>query len=287
MGFGMDGLPFAAQAGTNGIVWQEGANGGDASRSQRSAATAAGTGNRLLAALGPLERRRLDGLLAPVDLSPGQVLLAPGSPIDVVHFPVAGTVVSLQTALPGGAEVGLVGAEGLVGLSVLLGGEAASAGAVALVGGRALRMPADLLRARANASLVVRDLLQRYAAARLAETAQRVACATAHPLPRRAASWLLAMRDRAGPGFPATQERVAEALGARRPTVNAVLREMRAAGLVRLARGRVALSDPAGLAAAACPCHAAARRAYECLLPLSFTGQAAGGPGAGGGRARA
>ncbi len=235
-------------------------------------------GNRLLAALSPVERKTLERLLAPVDLLPNQALVAPDSLVDAVYLPCAGTVVSLRAALPDGpeAEVGLVGAEGLVGLTALLGGAAASSGAVVLVGGRALRMPAGVLRARSNASFPLRDLLGRYAAARLAEAARRAACAASHSLPRRAASWLLAMRDRAGPGFPATQERMAEALGARRPTVNAALQEMRAAGLVRFARGRVAVSDPDGLAAAACPCHAAVRGAYEKLLPLSFSGGRAG-----------
>ncbi len=94
--------------------------------------------------------------------------------------------------------------------------------------------------------------------------------AACHPLERRAARWLRGVQDRVGPGFPITQEYLAVMLGARRPTVNAVLQGLKAAGLVRHVRGRVAVADRAGLEAVSCPCYRAERAEFERFMPNGF-----------------
>ena len=94
----------------------------------------------------------------------------------------------------------------------------------------------------------------RCAAAHLAEIAATAACNALHPLRQRTARWLLAFRDRAGPGFAVTQASLAEMLGASRPTMNAVLQSLKAEGVIRTARGRIAVADAPALESAACAC---------------------------------
>jgi CRP-like cAMP-binding protein len=214
------------------------------------------------------ERALLAQMAEPVDLALGATLFAPGERIEHVIFPDSG-LVSLVLELPDGAraEVGVVGPEGLVGLPALLGEPTSLLRAVVQVSGRGHRAAVAPLQLLADGSRNLRDLVRRCSMASLAHASLTAACNAAHPLERRTARWLLGVRDRVGPGFPITQEYLAIMLGTRRPTVNAVLQTFRTAGLVRLARGWIAVTDSAGLEAAACPCYRAGREALERLLP--------------------
>ena len=219
-----------------------------------------------------LGERGLVGRMAePVELAFGATLLAPGGRIEHVVFPDDG-LVSLMAELPGGAraEVGVVGREGLVGLPALLGAPHTPFRAVVQVPGRGQRVGVGALLLLADGSRNLRDLVRRYAMASLVHASFAALCNAAHPLERRAARWLLGVQDRVGAGFPITQEYLAVMLGSRRPTVNAALRGLKAAGLVRHVRGRVAVADRAGLEAAACPCYRAERAELERLLPNAF-----------------
>jgi CRP-like cAMP-binding protein len=210
------------------------------------------------------------GLLAPeeIELALGAVLFAPGERIEHVVFPDGG-LVSLVVELPDGAraEVGAAGREGLVGLPALLGEPVSAVRAVVQVPGRARRVGAGALRTAADGSRNLRELVRRWSMASLAHAELAAVCNATHPLERRAARWLLGVQDRVGPGFPITQEYLAVMLGARRPTVSAVMQSLKAAGLIRTARGQVAVADRAGLEAAACPCYRAERERLERLLP--------------------
>lgn len=222
--------------------------------------------NQVLAALTPGERMLLSGLAEPLALVPGMELLRPGEPIGHVVFPETGAV-SLFLDTPGGAaaEVGLAGPEGVVGLPVLFGMPLSPFRAVVQVAGIAHRVPVPPLALLAENSRNLRQVLRRQVMAALLQASFAGACAAAHPLEARLARRLLALEDRLGPGFVLTQERLAEMLGARRPTVNAALGRLRVGGLIRQARGRILVTDRAGLEAASCPCHATEREALSQL----------------------
>ncbi|MBL6458460.1 Crp/Fnr family transcriptional regulator [Belnapia sp. T6] len=212
--------------------------------------------NRVLAALTPGERMLLTGLAEPLAMVPGMELARPGEPIGHLVFPEAGAVSFFLDLPDGAAEVGLVGNEGVVGLPALFGMPLPPFRAVVQVAGAALCVPVPPLALLAENSRNLRQVLRRQAMAALLQASIAGACATAHPVDARLARRLLALEDRLGPGFALTQERLAGMLGARRPTVNAALGRLRAAGMVRQTRGRIAVADRAGLEAASCPCHA-------------------------------
>ena len=237
-------------------------------------------GNRLLFAMPRPVAAQLRAALEPIHLEPGQVLVERGQFVEHAIFPDSGIVSMLAEFAPGRrVEVALVGREGLLGLSALLGARYAMHQAVVQVGGEGRRLPAEMLRSLLHGSMSVRSLLLRYAALRLAQAATGVACNALHPLRERAARRLLEIQDRAGPGFLLTQELLADMLGARRPTVNAVLQDLKAEGLLATARGRIAITDPVALEAAACECRQRLRGAGPDFLS---PGQQAGDAGQGG-----
>lgn len=225
-------------------------------------------GNHLLAAMTRAERELVLRAATRVDLPAGTTLYAPGERIGHVFLPESG-LVSLIADMEGGdgVEVGLVGREGMVGLGALLGEPIHGMRALVQVGGTAYRLEASAFAALAEGSPNLRGLVRRHIAAMLAHVARNAACNAAHPLERRTARWLLSVADRVGPGLALTQDLVAIMLGARRPTVNQVLKGLREAGLIRVARGQIAIADRAGLERASCPCYAAQRALERRLLP--------------------
>lgn len=223
---------------------------------RREDAGAAAGGNRVLASLPSREAKALGPVLEPLRPEPGAVLLEPGEKVGRVVFPASGVVrLSMGFADPAGrGGFGLAGREGLVGLRALFGGGVAACRAVVQVGGEARAASPRSLRAFLHSAYGFRDAVLRCAAAQFADAdaAATAACNALHPLRQRAARWLPAVQDRAGPGFSLAQEELAEMLGARRPTVNAVLQRFKAEGIVRSARGWIAVSDAAGLESATC-----------------------------------
>ena len=240
-----------------------------ASMSLRSVPDA--SSNRFLAALSRTERALVQGAAEPVELLASATLFAPGDEVRHVIFPAAG-LVSLIIDIPGenGVEVGLVGREGVIGLHALLGDTVTSVRAVVQVHGHGHRVEAAPLSRWARNSHNLHGVLMRYACAALLQASCTAACNTAHPLEQRTARWLLSVADRVGSGVPITQEFLAAMLGARRPTLNQVLVGLRQAGLIRYARGHIAVADRARLEAASCACYWMARKGHERLLPGSF-----------------
>jgi CRP-like cAMP-binding protein len=225
-------------------------------------------GNRVLAALPLLDRALLAGEMEPISFAQGQSLGTPGEPVARVIFPASGVISLVAEPAPGEcADVGLVGREDVLGLPALFGDARAGLHWRVRIGGGGHAIRLEALRARMRLSAALRNLLQRCVAARLAEAAQVAACAALHPLPRRLAGRLLAVQDRAGPGFEITQSTLAGMLNCRRPTVSTELQRLRDAGLVRHARGRIAVADRAGLERLACPCHAGMRQAWRSSMP--------------------
>lgn len=236
--------------------------------------------NRLLAAIEPAGRALLSPHLEPVWLRAGQVLFHPGDEVETVHFPHRRTVTSLVAVLADGraAETATIGREGAVGGIVSGGAKPAFCRAVVQIGGPALRPPAARLEAAKLRSAGLRDLFARYADALVAQVMQSVACNAVHPLEARLCRWLLTTQDRAGSAeLTLTQESLAEMLGVRRTTVTPVAGALQRRGLIRYRRGRIEVVDRSGLERAACECHAAVRRHFDCVAPGLYPPRGADG----------
>ncbi|MFL5282404.1 MAG: Crp/Fnr family transcriptional regulator [Rhodopila sp.] len=224
--------------------------------------------NRLLAVLPPQVLGRLWPRLEPVELPLRQVLHAPGTPIGTVYFPETGWISMIATLEDGdGAEVGLVGREGVVGLPVVLGSDSDDLEAMVQAQGMALSMGADAFRAALNDDAVLRNLLLRYALVHHGQVARTAACNGRHHTEQRLARWLLMAHDRAeGNTFPMTHEFLSMMLGIRRAGITVAAGILQKAGLIHYERGWMKIEDRPGLENAACECYGLVRRAYDCLL---------------------
>jgi CRP-like cAMP-binding protein len=221
--------------------------------------------NQLLAAVPPADAERLRSILQPVRLARGDVLVNAGQPQQDVYFP-AGCLISVFVQLTErhGAEVGLVGSEGFVGLPVLLETDPGPHVLVCQVGGQALRMPVRSFRAAMRREGGFRRLLLRYAGVRLVEQAQLLACLALHTVTPRLARWLLMTYDRTGSDHVhLTQDFLARMLAVGRPYLNGAMQGLQRQGYIAYQRGRIAVLNRAGLEAAACEDYHRLRAAYE------------------------
>ena len=135
-------------------------------------------------------------------------------------------------------------------------------------------MPLGRLHEAAEASPRLRDPLQRYTEALLAQTFQSVACNATHPVEARCCRWLLSTQDRVGQrDLPLTHEFLAEMLGVQRSSVSLVVRALQTAGLIRQGRGVISVSDRAGLEEVTCECYGAIRRNFGRLLSHTYTNE--------------
>jgi CRP-like cAMP-binding protein len=224
--------------------------------------------NGLLAALPPEDFARMRPALRPVELRFGETLFDAGGAVEAVLFVESG-MVSLLARVENGerVEVGLSGREGLVGLPLVLGDDRSLIAARVQMEGAALRIGAAPLRAAMEASPALRGLLLRYALAFQAQVTMTAACNAHHAVERRLARWLLGAHDRAGADeFAMTHEFLSMMLGVRRPGVSVAAGTLREAGLIRLGRGRVAVTDRLGLEAASCGCYRITRDESDRLL---------------------
>ncbi len=224
-------------------------------------------GNRLLAALGDEDYASLAASLEPVSLVLRQPLTQLGQPIRHVFFPttaICSVLVVMENAAE--VEVGLVGPEGMVGLSVALGLEFAVYRTICQVPGLTWRLPTHIFR-EALQSRTLKRLVHRYAAVRLRQTAQMVACNTLHPATARLCRWLLMCHDRVSRDeFPMTQEFMSELLGVRRPSVSLIAGRLQAAGIITYKRGLVRVEDRRKLEEASCECYVVMKELYERIL---------------------
>lgn len=221
--------------------------------------------NHLIASLPREERRSLLPHLERTPLAPFTVLQEPGQPPGFVYFPIRG-VVSLLRELADGRriEVGLVGREGMVDLPVFLGSSRVATRAMVQVAGEAWRLPAAALRARLRHDARLQQVLLRYTHRRLSQLSQAAVCNAAHPVEQRLCRWLLMIHDRVEEStFALTQDLLANMLGVRRASVNAVARRLKDRGLIEYRRGEVTVLDRQQLEEAACECHAMVRAECE------------------------
>ncbi|MBL8344691.1 MAG: Crp/Fnr family transcriptional regulator [Rubrivivax sp.] len=213
--------------------------------------------NALLAALPAEDLRRMSADLKPVTLAFGDVLCAPGEPVPYVYFP-TDAVVSLRQGVKDGSamEVGMVGHEGMVGASLVLGSDVSTIRAVVLRAGDALRMTAASFRRMFRTSLPLQAEACRFVHSKLALARQTAACARFHLLEARLASWLLGASERIGsPGLHFTQDSLASVLGVRRVGVTRAASNLEQRRLISYRRGDIRILDRAGLVAASCGCH--------------------------------
>lgn len=224
--------------------------------------------NRLLAGM-PSAFTRLAEHLELVPLTARETLFEGNSILEHIYFPHSGVICLMASMRDGVAETAAIGPEGFVGFEAVLGGETAANRAIVQVSGWASRVPIAVLRSAMRDSPALRELLLRYVRFFLIQALQSVACNSLHAIEERCARWLLMAHDRAGNPNTVnlTQEFLAEVLGVHRPSVTIVARTLQSAGLIRYARGTIAITDRKGLEEAACECYEVIRHALEEILP--------------------
>lgn len=226
------------------------------------------TSNRILRALPPAEYERLSAYLEPVEMPLGEVLYRPNEPISHVYFPNRGTVsVICQFEDGKSVEAGMVGNEGMFGVSVFLGSITSPLEALVQLPGDALRMAADVLQKEFKRGEHLQDLLLRYTQAFIVQIAQTSACNRAHPLDGRLARWLLMCQDRAhSPELQLTHEFIATMLGTRRAGVSEAAGKLQDEGMIRYRRGHVSILERARLEGQSCECYPIVEKEFERLL---------------------
>jgi CRP-like cAMP-binding protein len=224
--------------------------------------------NLLLAALPDTDRRRLLARYDPVELFLGDTLTEPGDRIRHVFFPIDGSI-SLIARLDRLAqvEVGLVGNEGMLGISLVLGVDDSPLRALVQGAGFAWRLDAATFRRQLALSPALRELLNRYVYVSLSQLAQTTACMRYHFVEARLARWLLMTRDRAhSDRFAVTHEFIAYMLGVRRVGVTRAASALQRRRLIQYRRGDLEIRDVLGLEAAACSCYGSAKGIYTQVL---------------------
>ncbi len=226
--------------------------------------------NSLIAALPDEESKRWLPQLEAVDLPLGSVLYEAGGTLSHVYFPTT-AIVSLLYVLENGAsaEIAVVGNEGIVGVSLFMGGESTPSRAVVQSAGRGYRLKAQLMKQEFNRAGSVLHLLLRYTQALITQMAQTAVCNRHHSLDQQLCRWLLLSLDRLEDNeLVMTQELIANMLGVRREGVTEGALKLQQAGLIRYARGHITVLDRPALEKRSCECYAVVKREYDRLLPV-------------------
>ena len=225
--------------------------------------------NRLLAALPDAAWQRWRPLLEPVELPLGKILYESGGTLSHVYFPTT-AIVSLLYVMESGvsAEIAVVGNEGIVGISIFMGGGSTPSRAVVQSAGQGMRLTAQAMKDEFSAAGPVMHLMLRYTQALITQMAQTAVCNRHHSLDQQLCRWLLLSLDRLeGSELAMTQELIANMLGVRREGVTEAALRLQHAGLIRYARGHISVLDRLGLEQRSCECYAVVKKEYDRLLP--------------------
>lgn len=226
--------------------------------------------NRLLAALPDAEWVRWAPHLEPVDMPLGKVLYESGSRLSHVYFPTT-SIVSLLYVMEDGAsaEIAVVGNDGIVGISLFMGGQSTTSRALVQSAGLGFRLKADLMLQEFNRAGPALHLLLRYTQALITQMSQTAVCNRHHSLDQQLCRWLLLSLDRLhSRELVMTQELIANMLGVRREGVTEAAGNLQQAGLIRYQRGHITVLDRAGLEKRTCECYAVVKKEYDRLLPV-------------------
>jgi CRP-like cAMP-binding protein len=224
--------------------------------------------NRLLLALPASSLGRLRPQLEPVPLAAREVVYRVDEPMHSIYFVESGLCSLMTMTREGhGVESAPIGKEGLLGLTIGLGGPSMPVETIVQVPGTALRLNGDLFRRELHRDAALRDMVNRYAHTLLVQLLQSAACNRLHSLEERCCRWLLSALDRLERDtFPVTQELLAAALGVRRPSLTLALRTLQRSGLIACARGQITIRDRPRMQDASCECYAVVRRHTEKIV---------------------
>jgi CRP-like cAMP-binding protein len=226
--------------------------------------------NLLLAALPNAELQRWLPQLESVVMPLGQVLYESGATLSHVYFPTT-AIVSLLYVMENGAsaEIAVVGNEGIIGISLFMGGESTSSRAVVQSAGTGFRLKAQMMKNEFNRAGPVLHLLLRYTQALITQMAQTAVCNRHHSLDQQLCRWLLLSLDRLQDNeLVMTQELIANMLGVRREGVTEGALKLQQDELIRYSRGRITVLDRVGLEKRTCECYAVVKKEYDRLLPM-------------------
>ena len=228
--------------------------------------------NHLLDALPALDFERIAGELELVPLNLGDVLYEPQGKLRFVYFPTT-AIVSLLYVMENGAsaEIAIVGNEGILGVSLFMGGDTTPSRAVVQSAGHAFRLKSQLLKDEFGRFGPTMQLLLRYTQALITQMAQTAVCNRHHSLDQQLCRWLLLSLDRLQSNdLSMTQELIANMLGVRREGVTEAAGNLQTAGLIRYRRGTITVLDRAGIEARACECYKVVKKEFDRLLPYSI-----------------
>lgn len=227
--------------------------------------------NHLIASLPDAEWRRWQPQLEPVDLKLAQVLYESNATMSHIYFPTT-AIVSLLYVLENGAsaEIAVVGNEGVVGISLFMGGESTPSRAVVQSAGKGFRLSSAMIKDEFGRPPVL-HLMLRYTQALITQMAQTAVCNRHHSLDQQLCRWLLLSLDRLGGNdLVMTQELIANMLGVRREGVTEAALKLQKAGLIRYARGHITVLDRRAVEDRTCECYAVVKREYDRLLPVKI-----------------
>jgi CRP-like cAMP-binding protein len=230
--------------------------------------------NKLLTALPPEVCERLLPHLELVPLKLGASVYEAGGKQPYIYFP-TDAIVSLLYVMKDGAsaEIAVVGNDGLVGISLFMGGETTPSRAVVQSAGRAYRLRASALKSEFEFGGALQHLLLRYTQALITQMAQTAVCNRHHSIEQQLCRWLLLSADRLPSNvLTMTQDLIANMLGVRREGVTASAGKLQEAGFIRYSRGRITILDRPGLEKHVCECYAVVKRECDRLLPGAAEG---------------
>ncbi len=225
--------------------------------------------NRILGALPENELARLLPHLEYVEMPLGWVICEPGIQFEWGYFPI-NSIVSLLYMMENGtaAEIAITGNDGMVGISLFMGGESTTSRAIVQHAGHGYRLRAKTLKSEFALGEHLQYLALRYAQALLTQMAQTTVCNRHHALEQQFCRWLLLRLDRLqGNQLLMTQEQIANILGVRREGITEVAGRLQQQGLIRYSRGRITVVDRQALQQRGCECHAVVRSEYARLCP--------------------